>query len=159
MKKIELTNGMAAMVDDEDFEELSKFRWSVSGDGKRYAYYARRYVGERSGKLAYIAMHTEIMNPPSRMVVDHANGDGLDNRRGNLRVCSHGENMFNKRKYRSQQSSKCVQFLPRSGKWTSRIQCSGVRKYIGFFKTEEEASAAYAKAAAKLFGGFAQCNQ
>ena len=91
MKKIPVSGGHEALVDDEDFEMLSKIKWygSESKSGKFYV----RTNGNES--CAPCMMHRLIMNPPDDMHVDHINGDTLDNRRENLRVCTHIQNQWN----------------------------------------------------------------
>ena len=92
---IALTRGLVALVDDCDYEWLTKSRWCArqGAAGKLYAY-RRKLVAEGSTKErpVYAHMHREIMMPPDGLVVDHLNGDGLDNRRSNLRICSKREN-------------------------------------------------------------------
>ena len=88
MKKIPLSQGQFSLVDDEDFDILSKFKWYYSkGRNTNYA------IAANNRKL--IRMHRLIMNPKKGFVIDHINGDGLDNRRENLRICSYSHNSMN----------------------------------------------------------------
>src|ERR1700745_3514525 len=90
MQEIPLTQGKVALVDDEDYELVAQYKWHahVTWDKKWYA-------KTHSGKLT---MHKFLLNPPSDMEVDHVNGDGLDNRRQNLRICNSTQNKGNMRK-------------------------------------------------------------
>lgn len=155
MKKIPLTMGKYALVDDEDYEELSKYKWHYHDAG-----YATRsiYLGKRDGKYKYkkIFMHRQILNNPKQ--TDHANGDGLDNRRSNLRVCDYTDNMRNRRKSANKSSKfKGVLWDKRAGKWRSRIGLAK-DKHIGYFNDEKEAAIAYNEAAKEHFGEFARLN-
>jgi len=89
--RIPLSRGLFARVDPEDFEELSRYKWSASQSGKNF--YA---VRQEKGRT--ILMHRQIMAPPEGMIVDHINRNKLDNSRANLRVCSHRENTRNRAK-------------------------------------------------------------
>ena len=91
MKKIPLSRGLFALVDDEDYDELNKYNWNATE--VRGAYYARRYVGFQDGKSITIKMHQQIMGENG---ADHINGDGLDNRRSNLRPATEQQNRWNR---------------------------------------------------------------
>src|SRR4030095_8449683 len=93
MKKIPLTQGKVAIVDERDNEWLSRFNWHALRS--RNHYYAVRSVRRDNGKIHNILMHREILNPPSGYETDHVNGDGLDNRRANLRIATHRQNQAN----------------------------------------------------------------
>ena len=148
-REIQLTQGRVAVVDDEDYEMLQALggRWCVS-DG--YAYSARH------GR-----MHRLLLSAPNGVMVDHRDGDKLNNRRSNLRLCSNSENQANKVKGQGISRFKGVtwQTLP-SGKgyWKATITFQGRVRYLGTFQTDLEAAAAYNAAAAALFGEFAKLN-
>lgn len=144
MKQIELTQGKVALVDDEDFEMLNSRKWYAAKSNRTFYAY--------SGKCT--SMHRVIMNPPSDMVVDHIDGNGLNNTRKNLRVCTQIENKWNNRKPVTNTSGlKGVYFFAK--KWQASIGANGKTKYLGRFGTAEEAEAAYKKAAKELRGEFA----
>ena len=105
MKRIPLTQGKFALVDDEDFEALSQFKWRAKHcpDGRRPEKSSKWYAcrteirkrGPKAGKKKEVYMHRFLMDAPRGKVVDHLNGDGLDNRRANLRICTQKENLAN----------------------------------------------------------------
>ena len=102
-------------------------------------------------------MSRVIMNCPKGKEVDHKNGNTLDNRHSNLRVCTHQENCRNRRPNKNCVSSyKGVSWF--KGKWTAIINCNGKHRYLGRFKNEIDAAKAYDKAAKKAFGEFACLN-
>ena len=94
MRKIKLTKGLFALVDDEDYEALSMHKWQASHESRGTKHYAVRFV-KRDGRNVKIRMHREIMglNKESPLVVDHLDGDGLDNRKCNLEVTTQSQNM------------------------------------------------------------------
>lgn len=146
-----LTNGGVAICDEDDFDKLSSHSWFHVFDGNQI--YAAR-AGD-SGKL--IRMHTEIMggNP-----VDHINGDGLDNCRGNLRFVTNTQNQMNRGKFATGYSKyKGVSWHCRDKKWTAKIKAEGRRINLGYFTTELEAAKAYNGAALRYFKEFARLNQ
>ena len=148
-KIIPLTQGKEAIVDDEDYEWLSQWKWFIS---KRK--YASRHFGD---KLMY--MHRMIMNTPSGMETDHINGNELDNRRENLRICTRKENARNI-KYNSNNTSgyKGVVWDKRNKKWRAQISYDKINKTLGRFENILDAVLAYDTAAKELFGAFAKTN-
>ena len=153
MATIQLSLGLVATVDDEDYQELSKFKWSSSFCNNRAKVYAVRAV-KINGKSKTIRMHRTIMNVNDDRIVDHINGDTLDNRKSNLRVVSVQQNNMNRHKSCAKSGIKGVT-QRKSGKWWSRIQKNGRAYYLGTFESAEQAEEAYKIAALKLFGEFA----
>lgn len=99
MREIPLTQGKVALIDDEDYEELSQYKWTAHHRAKN-TWYAVRYVGKRvDGKRVgvHIQMHRVITNCPDGLVVDHINHNGLDNRKENLRTVTAAVNAGNRR--------------------------------------------------------------
>lgn len=138
-----------AFVDSEDFEKVSKYRWIIqkNGWGQIYAYSHKEKT----------LMHRLIMECPE--MIDHANGNGLDNRKSNLRICDKRLNMANSKK-RSDAKTSTYKGVSkhtdhhREKPWVVRVS----RKRIGTYKTEEEAARAYNKAARSAFGQYAKLN-
>lgn len=150
---IPLTRGTFAIVDTNNLRMLNLYRWSMaqSYGCKRYA---RRHV---KGKTIY--MHREIMNAPDGMGVDHINGNGLDNRMENLRLCTIAQNRMNSVKIIAKSSGfKGVEWHKSHHKWRARITVADKEIHIGYFDTELEAAEAYDKKALELFGEFAKPN-
>jgi len=154
MKEIKLTRGCVALVDDEDFEYLSQWKWYAGG--REGNIYARRSIS----KHKKILMHRLIMNTPDDMEVDHRDRNKLNNQRSNLRNCNHLQNMVNREPEGASQY-KGVSFAYRRGKKliVSQIRIEGKSTHIGYFKTEEEAARRYNEKALELHGEFAYLNE
>lgn len=149
-KSIHLSQGKVTQVDDEDFEFLNQWKWSYRSDG-------RAVRCDKSNKI--IRMHRVIMNAPAGTVVDHINGDTLDNRKINLRICSQKENTLNHRRNKNNVSGyKGVSWSKKAGKWRAYIAPNRKQISLGCFMDVIEAARAYDKAAKKLFGKFANLN-
>ncbi len=169
MKRIPLTQGKFAIVDDEDFERINRYKWHLQKAPR--VYYANRIVvfeglydnvrarlrrGLTAYKRIYVSMPRQILGlcmDDARMV-DHINHNGLDNRRCNLRVCTKQQNVWNSRKVRgSKRKYKGTQKLS-SGRWMALI--GGIS--LGTFDSEINAAKAYDEAAKKRYGEFACTN-
>lgn len=151
IRLIPLTQGKYAIVDPEDYELVSQFRWTAQNNNG-YGWYARRSTHKYPAE--HMLLHRFLMNPPTDKVIDHINGNGLDNRRINLRVCTQGENNYNSRDTTSRSRFKGVTWHKHTGKWQARISFGCRQTYLGIFATEEEAYAAYCAASAKYHGEF-----
>lgn len=145
MKKIKLTQGKYTIVDNDDYKNISIFNWSLLNN--KYAY--------RIVKNKGILMHRFIMNAPKGKDVDHINHNGLDNRRCNLRICTHSENLANRT---NKEKLKGVYFRPKKNAWVSSIKINNKYVYLGYFKNKIEAAMAYDKKAKEIFGNFASLN-
>ena len=156
MKQIKLTQNQIAIVDDEDFNELSRFKWYAL---RGYStFYALRYYKINEKWLA-MGMHRQIMNAQKGQQVDHKNRNGLDNRRCNLRFCDFSQNQQNKKPQRGGTSKlKGVMWCKAKNKWRSMIQLNGEKYHLGRFNTEIEAAKVYDAKAKELFGEFAGTN-
>ncbi|CAA6603857.1 Pathogenesis-related transcriptional factor and ERF protein [Rhodospirillaceae bacterium LM-1] len=152
-KRIPLTQWHFAIVDAEDVEWLSEFRWCVL----RTRSGAPRYAVRRENKQ-FIFMHRMIIPAPNGMDVDHINGNGLDNRRHNLRFCTRSENLQNMRPRGGSSSFKGVYRHKRDQVWRAYIDVNKVRLSLGSFQDETDAARAYDEAARKHFGAFARPN-
>jgi hypothetical protein len=155
-KEIPLTQGKGALVDAEDYEELMKYKWYAMNS--RGTWYAVRNVNwdAKKQRSSRENMHRVIMNTPKGMETDHVNGDGLDNRKINLRVCTHQQNNCNKNKLSTNTSGyKGVIFHKPSKLWTARIRNGDKTISLGYHKTKEEAYKSYCEACIKYHGEFA----
>ena len=148
-----LFRSKCAIVDQADYEMLRKWPWRAANG------YCRAYNGGGAAAARTAHMHRVIMLPAPGLEVDHTNGDGYDNRRANLRVCTHAQNIHNMRKPVHGRLSpfKGVDELP-SGMWRVRICVGGARRHVGCYPTEREAARAYDTAAIRHFGPFAKLN-
>jgi hypothetical protein len=148
---IPLTQGKLAIVDFEDYEAISKYKWCIMSTG-----YAAKGALLPNGKRGLVLMHRVIMNTPNGMDTDHVNGDKLDNRRCNLRICSRSQNMQNQKAIRRKTSKyKGVCWHKAAKKWL--VQVDG--NFIGHFSTEIDAALSYNWYAKKYFGEFAKLNR
>lgn len=154
--KIPLSRGYLVIVDEDDYERLSIHKWSATeSGGKVYAHRRRKIIdgGKREG---LVVMHRVIMginDGPSNIHVDHINGDTLDNRKTNLRLCTPGENSKNLNSAWGRSGMRGVQH-EHNGKWRARIRVEGKLITIGTFDTERDASIAYCFASRHLHREF-----
>lgn len=153
MKVIYLTQGKIAIVDDEDFEKLSQYKWFAHNDKNFRLWYVMRKAGSK-----HLYMHRVVLNVPKDLEIDHINGDGLDNRKSNLRICTRQENTRNKRKGKGTSKYKGVYWNKKVRKWHTQIVVNHRRIYLGLFEDEREAALQYDVFAEKYFGGFAKPN-
>lgn len=158
MVEIELTKGFVALVDDVDAEKVAAFKWHVSKPTR--IVYASAYVPRTiKGVYKKMYLHRFIMNCPKGLVVDHINGNGLDNRRENLRVCTHKENCRNKtRRIKTSYKYKGVVLDKRSNTWYARIRHDKQRVLSKAVQTEVEAAHEYNKLAIQYHKEFACLN-
>ncbi len=155
MRLIPLTQGKFAIVDDEDYEELNKHKWHAHKEGGTF--YARCCVW-RDHRAMHLRMHRKILGALASQQCDHINGNGLDNRRSNLRICTHAENGWNRKLQEGTSIFKGVDWVKAKCGWQARIMCNNVRHYLGVFGHEGDAARAYDTAARELFGEFARLN-
>lgn len=171
MKKIPLTQGKFAIVDDEDFHYLSRFKWRIwNGSSKQpnNTIYAARSLmfkspdGVQIGrkKDRWIYMHEEIVPTKQNLLTHHKNGDTLDNRKENLIYISRtGADHRLKKKPNCSSNYKGVWFNKRGKTWGAQIDCNHIKYYLGTFHTEKEAAEVYNKKARELYGEFAYQNK
>ena len=150
MKRIKLTQGKYAMVDDSDYNYLMQWKWYASGHHGKF--YARR--GTHS-----IRMHRVILPPGKGFEIDHIDRNGLNNQRNNLRLCTRAQNQANVGLSKNNKSGfKGVYWLKASNKWAAEIKVNRKNILIGQYFCIVKAAKAYDAAAEEYFGEFAYTN-
>lgn len=150
---ISLTQGYEAVIDVADVSIVEDRNWCF--DNKKTSGYAVSTVCKKDGKSTTLLLHRLLMNPSFNLVVDHIDGNGLNNRRSNLRICSTAENSRNQRiKLKNTSGFKGVSWHKRTQKWQSHIRRDGKGYNLGHFNTPEDAYAAYCQSSDKLHGEF-----
>lgn len=156
MKEIQLTQAKVALVDDEDYKYLNELKWHLHKNGNQL--YARTIYYENK-KRKGIYMHRIILEPKGKCI-DHINGNGLDNRKCNIRICERHENALNRKKNINNLSGfKGVSWFKPSQKWRAQIQYKKIVYYLGCYEKHVDAARAYNDAAVKYHGEFAKLNQ
>lgn len=149
MKQLPLTKGKFAIVDDEDFDIVNKWKWYYQTDREKES-----RSGGCAARYRNIRMHRFLLNVSENEIVDHKNGNGLDNRRSNLRVCTKSQNAMNSKGKKGTVSGiKGVSW--NRGKWVAFIQVNGKLNIIDRFLTKEAAAWAYKIVSLIEFGEFA----
>jgi hypothetical protein len=144
-------NRFDILIDDEDAALLSQYRWRVHKYGRRLWYATMHATGET------VYMHRLIMAPTQDQEVDHIDGNGLNNHRGNLRCCSHAENIRNRVK-RKDSLNPYKGVYPNGRKWSARLHIDGRFRRLGNFETPEEAARCYDRAIVEQHGEYARRN-
>lgn len=142
MKKIPLTQGKYALVDDEDYDSLVKYKWCAVKRGKKY------YAGRRHGNK-FVYLHQELLGKYPGLEIDHINGNSLDNWRSNLRLVTHRQNMQN-RWHRRYSKYPGVSWDKTNKKWIAWIWIGGKHRFLGRYDEEEQAFLAYCLALKRL---------
>ena len=153
-KKLILTNGSIALVDDKDFQEVSMYSWYLLKGG-----YAAR-TGSRPGEPHTILLHHVVTDTDYKYIVDHINGNSLDNQKGNLRAVTIQQNNFNRAKCKNKKSSKYkgVCWSKHKNLWVASIKINKKSIRLGYFNFEIDAATAYNEKAKVLFGEYARLN-
>lgn len=152
MREILLSQGRYTIVDDADYERLNQFKWCFNNG------YAVRNIKNMNSKYRIVLMHREILNAPVGIFSDHINGDKLDNRRGNLRLCTQQQNNRNITRPRSHNrlGIKGVRFLENRNRFSARIVVDKKEIHLGSFSSMRFAEEAYQEAEKRYFGEFAR---
>lgn len=144
-KEILLTQGKVALVDDEDYEILSKYNWRyvVTSPGRQG--YARAHIyGDDWKDRTDVYMHRVVVSAEDGQMIDHINRDKLDNRKSNLRIATSSQNNSNVTKLATNTSGyKGVTFYKRTGRWMAQIMIDKKYKCIGYYSSPEDAALAY----------------
>lgn len=155
MKTIPLTQGKVAIVDDEDYEELNRYKWYANLQSG--IWYARRHLEKMNEKN--ITMHRQIMGSPCGKFIDHINQNGLNNRKENLRTCTRSQNCKNSLRQKNNSSGfNGVCWHKRIKKWQAYIQKNKKIIHLGYFVDINEAGRAVDTKAKEFFGEFAVLN-
>jgi hypothetical protein len=159
MKEISLTQGKVVLVDDEDYEELNKYKWSAFRDSKGLGtYYAILHIWV-NGVRTPVRMHRIIVGAKPSEQVDHRDGDGLNDQRNNLRTCTNSQNQHNRRLQKNNTTGfKGVYLHKPTKQWVSYIRLDGKLHYLGLYATPRDAAHAYDRAAKEMHGDFARDN-
>jgi hypothetical protein len=157
MKKIILTQGKFALVDDEDFEWINQWKWTVrNGYPSRTIYLGG---GRKNQTSEYIYMHRIVNNTPKNSYTDHINRNKLDNRKCNLRTVTNQQNCCNRELQDNNTSGfRGVTWNNQRSKWMAQIKANSKYYYLGLFIDKIDAAKAYDKAAIKFFGNFSNPN-
>lgn len=155
MKKVALNKrkpelGYFAIIDDDDFERVNKFNWTVliGNTGIKYAVYKPRYK-------SFIYLHRFVINAPKGTIVDHKNRNGLDNRKSNLRLCNYSENAINSKIFRHNTSGfKGVRWNKTRRKWEAQIMIKQKHIHLGRFDSIKNALNARKEAEQYYFKNF-----
>jgi len=161
-RRIPLSQGKFAIVDDEDYENVIKFPWHL--DVKGNICYAKcrmtmGYIGKKEIS-ARMYLHRYLMKPPTKKIIDHINGNGLDCRRSNMRICTHSENTQNRKHAvpRGTSSYIGVSWNARDSIWDACITYKYKTIRLGRSKIEAKAAILYDAKAIELFGKYAHTN-
>ena len=151
MKTIPLTQGKVALVDDEDYEELMKYKW-YARKAPNGLWYAVRSVHLSGGRWKRISMHRFLMAGDSPLEVDHINGDGLDNRRANLRLVTKSGNQRNRKSHRAGRlvGARLARDHFRRRPWQAEIWDGQRVRHLGCYATEQEAHERFLQADALM---------
>ncbi len=151
IRYVALTQEKFAMVDAEDYERVNRYKWCVSGKGNTLYAYRKDH-----GRNVYL--HQFLMKPRKGKVVDHIDHNGLNDRKGNLRVCNKHQNMLNRRPAVRSSQYKGVRRCRWNGKWYATLRHNGATIRLGPFDHEIDAAQAYDRKAYEFFGEYAYLN-
>jgi hypothetical protein len=153
VKRVQLTRGFYALVNDEDFEKVNQHNWCATP--KRYTWVACRSVWY-DGRNHMVYMHRVITGAVHGELVDHINGNGLDNQRHNLRICTKAQNNQNRRRAQSTNTSgyRGVFYEKNIRKWRAQISMDNKNIHLGVFTSKANAARVYKRASRALYGEF-----
>lgn len=149
MKELTLSRGKIALVDDEDFEYVSQWKWTA-------LFTSKNWYASRDGSK--ILLHRIIMRARSGQIVDHKDRNGLNCQKINLRFCTKSQNQMNRRPRGGTSRYKGVWLRGDTDRWQAEIHYNYKKVSLGCYNTQEEAAIAYNKAAKEYHGEFANLN-
>jgi hypothetical protein len=156
-RRVYVSDGRYALVDQQDFYRVSKLDWIIKEDFD--SVYAVRFFKETGRRSRLDSMHRFICKPAKGLFIDHKNCNGLDNRRDNLRPATQSQNTCNRPKRRNTTSRFIgVHLAKKEKRWAAQIKYKGGKKWLGYFDNEEDAARAFDRAARKYHGEFARLN-
>jgi len=156
MKTIKIKNGYEAIVDDADYEWISAYKWHLVSSK---AHYAETSIWDKKKKRSKCyKMHRMIAQPPKNRMIDHINGNKLDNRRCNLRFVTNSQNSMNRHVNHSRSGYRGVHWMAERNKWAAQIMRNQKMYYIGLFEDKVEAAKARDIWAIKFHGEYAVLN-
>lgn len=145
MKTIPLTQNKVALVDDADYDFLMQWKWRAAKNRRSWHAMSNRHKSEGLG-VASIYMHRIILSPPATLQVDHVSGDGLDNRRTNMRIVTHGINGANRTHQQSRIYNLPMGVWMNGKKFAAGIRINGHRHHLGTFASAVKAGVVYVNA-------------
>lgn len=154
--EIQVKGGYVTLIDERDYDRLSRFPWRLSSPTQRYVMSSYKTM---NGIRTYGLMHRIIAGALPYELVDHINGDTLDNRRCNLRLVTAQQNTMNRGKHKKTLSQYKGVSMNSSGRFRATIRANYMRINLGTFKDEDDAARAYNKAALEVFGEYARLNK
>ena len=155
MKKIGLPSGDVTLISDEDLERVAEWAWRKKTVRPGVNYVEMANKKSKPG----IPLHRFIMNPPDGLLVDHKDGDGMNNQRENLRICTNADNVRNRKLHSNSTTGyKGVWFYNSHKKYSASIMSHGNKYFLGLYDDPIEAARAYDKKARELHGEFARPN-
>jgi hypothetical protein len=177
MKLIPLTQGKFAQVDDENYIYINQWKWYAANIADKW-YAQRGIINILTGKPTVVMMHRVLLNClDKKLKIDHINSNGLDNQKSNIRICTHTDNMknrrasfsstskylgvsrsINKKKYVSKRTGEVKTYCTNL-KWQVSIRVDKKLIYLGTFEDEIIAAEVYNKAAINHHGQFANLNK
>jgi hypothetical protein len=158
MKTIKLSRQLVTVVDDDDYDFLMQWKWSADHKGYAIRSEKRTETGRTFRKQLY--MHRVIMGANPLILVDHINGDVLDNRKENLRFATHPENMRNRRIQRNNKTGyKGVGYNPKKNRYYSYLKVNGKSRIVFLTRDKAEAAHIYNQFAEQIYGDFARLNE
>jgi hypothetical protein len=157
MIEIPLTQNQTALIDDEDFELVSAYKWQVQWNTRTKSFYAVTTIRKPNGKRTTVRMHRLIMGATNSEKVDHIHHLTLDNRKSELRLCTNSQNLCNRGAQDGNTSGyKGVSWHKGNKKWQAKITLNGKGTHLGYFPTPELAHEAYCQSAPEFHGEFAR---